>query len=219
MRLITFIFILTFLKTNSQQYADVGIGFQYTHPGFSWSIDGEYEVKRFGIGAALKIIQFRHPQIENNQVFRNKLVPLYTGEYFGFGLNTKFYILKNRNFIIQPFINYNFIFTRSSLWLYGVSPEGIVVDPITGEEKQIYTFLDIRTHPPMIMLENFINIGADVRIYKGLYFTQKAGLGIALMYNIPAILPQGKKGEWEFAWMYQVGLKYKFKLKNKAIHK
>ncbi|MBK8473298.1 MAG: hypothetical protein IPL33_14765 [Sphingobacteriales bacterium] len=182
--------------------------------GRSYRIGANYFLnEHLELGGGVKIIKWKRVTDDQGYLFTNRFRPANLREHFGAYLNFAYYPFrrgaKMESLKMSPFIFYDFSLTHSTLLAHAYT-QVTIIDTIT--HAIFYTPMAFVTYEfnPTTAIEHHIGLGFDVCVYKGWQFTQKIGAGIATFYNIdPSIIMTGDD-DWQFAWLYQIGLKYSF---------
>lgn len=179
------IFLLLIINSFLHSQPSVHSSFNINYSGFNYRIGGEYFfANHFSAGLGIKYLSWRPVTDNQGHVFRNRLRPNNFKEKIGFYTTFNYYPFKKHKYL-NPFIGYDFIFTKSSLIVHFYSFKGYLVNPVTGEEIEVFELVEDYLTEPLISIENTINIGFDATIYKGLKLTQKVGGGVQHVYKVP----------------------------------
>jgi len=183
--------------------------FNISYTGINSRLGGEYFFSNhFSAGIGVKLLSFRPVTDNQGHVFRDRLKPNNFKEKMGFYTTFNYYPFKKHNYL-NPFIGYDFNFTKSSKQVHFYNFKGYLENQETGELIEIFQLVETHLTNPMISLENTLQIGLDITIFKGLKLTQKVGGGAQHVYKVP--IEYGPlDGFANFIWTYQIGLLYDF---------
>lgn len=194
---------------NSKAQISIHSSFNMNYTGYNYRLGGEYFfLKHFSTGLGVKYLSW-HPVTDNQgTIFKNRLRPNNFKESLGLYATFNYYPFK-KNKHINPFLGYDFNFTKSSLIVHFYSFKGYLINPTTGEQIEVFELVEDYLTEPMIAIDNTLQIGFDAIIYKGLKLTQKVGGGLQNVYQVPVQFGP-INGSFNFIWSYQVGLTYEF---------
>ena len=187
--------------------------------GRSYRIGTNYFLnKHFELGGGVKIIKWKRVTDDQGYIFTNRFKPNNLREHFGAYLNFAYYPFrrdkKMESLKMSPFIFYDFSLTHSTLLFQAYHGNPVVIYDSLNHTTTIPNDPNVQliTHEfnPTTAIEHHIGLGFDVCIYKGWQFTQKIGAGVATFYNIDPSIIMTYDDDWQFAWLYQIGLKYSF---------
>jgi len=202
---VLFLFFLNSLKSQHL----VEFNFSQSQPGYSYQVGYGYIFKnQFQLEGGIRIQQNVRNSSDQNNFFYHTAFATNFKEHLGVFIEFDYYFLKKSK-ILKPCIYYKAMFTRIPNRLKAYNFVETVIDSF-GRSHDIYEKVE-DLFKPMYYFEQYIGGGVDIKLYKGLYFSQKIGIGIALLFDIDErILVNDKRRSWEFGWNYSFGLKYVF---------
>ncbi len=142
-----------------------------------------------------------------NNVTKNRYYSATFIEHFGLTAGYE-YRINIKNSDLTPFIFYNFQFSDNRIYDYN-----IIMPFNFYNGKMLYKkYPDIYTNP-MPVIDNNIGIGLKFKLYKRIYVSARAGIGIGLFYfdsSSPYSWGQSH-WDWELTTFFNIGLIYYFK--------
>lgn len=187
--------------------------------GLSYRVGANYSVVKnhLEIGGGIKIIQWRRITDDQNEVFTNRFRPDNFAEHLGGYFSLKYHPLKHSVCRINPYIFYDLSVSHATLVNHSYFYKGTVYDSAKGKNIDLLELVEDK-FKPVTAVEHHLGIGFDFTIYKGLQLTQQIGGGLAHFHNVEWRTGVFARDDaWQFAWMFQIGLKYNFDLKNKKV--
>lgn len=216
--------LLTYFSIQSQVHFATTYG--KSDIGWNFRIGLEYfPLKNLSIGVGTRIISLLDIDKFDSNVYKDKFYPLSNKEHFGLYLSLNYYILKNNDYFLQPFLSYDFSYSRAHLrWYKYFQLADNNGAPINRYERKEIFF------NPLNAFEHHLAFGLDIKLYKGLILTEKIGFGVAHFSGFDfnqshILLATSSDDKYEFSWLFfNIGLKYDFsnlikKKKEKAPNK
>lgn len=196
------IFSLISIYVNAQ--TEIVTLFNNSHTGFNHSLivnkklGDDYEV---GAGLKININRYAHPD-NQNKVFYKRLYATTPIQFFGGELFVNKYFFEKIE-RVHPFLFYNVRLSYSKTRNIGYYPY-----TFTNDRTVLY-IRDDTNYGPFTWLEQYIGLGYKINFTETLFFMQKIGLGIDLIFGEDQVLDISNSA-WEFCYIHSFGIGYRF---------
>lgn len=159
---------------------------------------------KYEVGGGLKINFNRYAHPDNQQkIFYKRLYATKPIHSFGGEAFVNRYLFEELD-RLKPFIFYNIRLSYSTTRNIGFSP-------YTYSEKKELLYKRYDTNfGPFTWLEQYIGFGYKIDILKSVYFLQKVGFGVDIMFGKDEQLVIDMVPTWEFCYIHSFGLGYRF---------
>lgn len=198
--------LLPFVSTYSQ--FQIESNFNVVSTARNQSLLVNYNFNRMQLGLGVKYSFNKLVNFPQNVFYKRTFFAVKPSEHWGGEFNLK-YQLKNLKDILYINTFYNAQFTKSHIRFEGTFAVGQLIENPTSELDYVYV-KHINNIGPVLALENNIGIAFEINILKGIYLSQKFGLGIMVFNNLDKNSTIVGSGNWLFSEMLSFGLGYRF---------
>ncbi len=193
----------------SQTKNGINLNFNWSYIGKNTEISYMRSLKKHSFYGGIKY-HLNFPITDNqNNVTKNRYYADSFFEHFGLiaGYEYKFNI---KNSDITPFIFYNIQYSKSRIYDYNII---MPYDYDSNSGNILYKkYPDIYTDP-LPVVDNTIGIGLRFKLFKNLFLSAKAGLGVGFFY-FDSSTPYSYGASywtWEVTTFFNIGLTYYLK--------